>query len=166
VIAVAWWQAILNFLGSVLAALYKVIPYDGVANILLALLMRVVLLPLGIKQIRSMQAMQTIQPKVKAIQQKYKGRPDGKQKVTEETMALYKEYGVNPLGGCLPIVLQFPVLIALFAVLRVPGGLRHIPVDSRLHHDVVAQHTQFVGANLQCSAQQAGHKVPIKDKSG
>src|SRR2546425_6522422 len=177
VIAVAWWQAILNFLGSVLAALYKVIPYDGVANILLALLMRVVLLPLGIKQIRSMQAMQTIQPKVKAIQQKYKGRPDGKQKVTEETMALYKEYGVNPLGGCLPIVLQFPLLIALFAVLRVPGGIRHIPhtaataakvspANSRLYNDVLTQHTAFLGANLLCSAQQAGRDVPVKDKSG
>ena len=172
-IAVAWWQAILNFLGSVLAALYKVIPNYGVAIILLTLIMRVVLLPLGIKQIRSMQAMQTIQPKVKAIQQKYKGRPDGKQKVTEETMALYKEHGVNPLGGCLPIVLQFPLLIALFAVLRVPGGILHIPhkpaevrATHSLYNDIRNNRTTFLGANLLCSAQQAGRTVQVKDKNG
>jgi YidC/Oxa1 family membrane protein insertase len=172
-IAVVWWQAILNFLGSVLAALYKVIPNYGVAIILLTLLMRVVLLPLGIKQIRSMQAMQTIQPKVKALQQKYKGRPDAKQKITEETMALYKEHGVNPLGGCLPIVLQFPLLIALFAVLRVPGGIAHVPHDQAalraphsLYNDIRNNRTTFLGANLLCSAQQAGRTVPVKDKSG
>jgi YidC/Oxa1 family membrane protein insertase len=177
VIAVVWWQAILNFLGSVLAALYRLIPNYGVAIILLTLLMRVVLLPLGIKQIRSMQAMQTIQPKIKAIQQKYKGRPDGKQKITEETMALYKEHGVNPLGGCLPVLLQFPLLIALYAVLRVPGGIRHIPhnpstatvespLNSRLYNDIRANKTTFLGANLLCSAQQAGHTVIVKDKNG
>src|SRR2546427_2469995 len=111
-IALVWWQAILNFLGAILAFFYKLVPNYGVAIILLTLAMRVVLLPLGIKQIRSMQAMQTIQPRVKAIQQKYKGKPDARQKINEETMKLYKEYGVNPLGGCLPMVLQFPVLIA------------------------------------------------------
>src|SRR5438552_58545 len=114
-------------LGAIMAYFYKVIPNYGVAIILLTLAMRVVLLPLGIKQIRSMQAMQTIQPKAKAIQQKYKG---DRQRINEETMKLYKEYGVNPLGGCLPIVLQFPLLIALFAVLRVPGGIRHIPHEA------------------------------------
>src|SRR5947209_6341372 len=174
-IALVWWQAILSFLGAILAYFYKVIPNYGVAIILLTLAMRVVLLPLGIKQIRSMQAMQTIQPKVKAIQQKFKG---DRQRINEETMKLYKEFGVNPLGGCLPIVLQFPLLIALFAVLRVPGGIRHIPHEaatatvadspsnSRLYNDIRANRTSFLGANLLCSAQQAGKTVPVKDKSG
>src|SRR6266516_3733456 len=175
-IAVVWWQGILNFLGAALAYLYKLVPNYGVAIILLTLLMRVVLLPLGIKQIRSMQAMQTIQPKVKAIQQKYKGRPDGKQKITEETMALYKEHGVNPLGGCLPVLLQFPLLIALYAILRFPNGLPHIPhsnsnpvvgqpQDSRLYVDIFHQRIDFLGANLVCSAEQAGRTVTLDAKA-
>jgi YidC/Oxa1 family membrane protein insertase len=157
-LAVAWFQSLLFALGSALAWLYQVIPNYGVAIILLTLAIRVVLLPLGIKQIRSMQAMQSVQPKVKALQQKYKGN---RQKLNEEMMLLYKEHGVNPLSGCLPLLLQFPVLIALFAVLRVPGGLVHIPKDSRLHGDIQAQRTEFLGANMLCSAIQAGKTVKI-----
>ena len=52
-------------------------------------------------------------------------------KLMEEQQALYKEYGVNPLGGCLPLLLQFPILIALFAVLKVPGGVDHIGQQAR-----------------------------------
>lgn len=159
-IAIAWFQSLLYGVGSVLAWLYRLVPNYGVAIILLTVLVRVVLLPLAIKQIRSMAAMQQIQPKVKAIQQKYKGN---RQKITEETQALYKESGVNPLGGCLPLLLQLPVLIALFAVLR-GGGLNHIPMDSRLHRDIVAQHTTFVGANMLCSAGEAGRDVTINYK--
>jgi YidC/Oxa1 family membrane protein insertase len=161
-IAVAWFQSLLYGVGTVLAWLYNLVPNYGVAIILLTVLVRVVLLPLAIKQIRSMAAMQQIQPKVKAIQQKYKGN---RQKITEETQALYKESGVNPLGGCLPLLLQLPVLIALFAVLR-GGGLNHIPSDSRLHRDIVAQHTTFVGANMLCSAVEAGRNIPINYGKG
>jgi YidC/Oxa1 family membrane protein insertase len=158
--AVVWFQKLLFGVGTVLAWLYRLVPNYGLCIILLTLVVRVVLLPLGIKQIRSMASMQQIQPKVKAIQQKYKGN---RQKITEETQALYKELGVNPLGGCLPLLLQLPVLIALFAVLR-GGGLTHIPQDSRLHRDIVAQHTTFVGANMLCSAGEAGRTVPINYK--
>jgi YidC/Oxa1 family membrane protein insertase len=113
------FQGLLNFLGAVLAFFYRFIPNYGVTIILLTLAIRVLLLPLAIKQIRSMQAMQAIQPKMKEIQRKYKG---DRQRQNEEMMALYKEHGVNPLSGCFPLLLQFPVLIALFAVLRVPAG--------------------------------------------
>src|SRR5690242_17873567 len=108
----------------VLAWIYAIVPNYAVAIIILTLLIRVVLLPLGFKQIRSMQAMQAIQPQLKEVQRKYKA---DRQKQYEETQKLYKEYGVNPLSGCLPMLLQFPVLIALFAVLRVPGGIVHVP---------------------------------------
>lgn len=100
-----------------LAALYAVIPNYGLAIILLTLVVRIVLLPLTIRQTRSMREMQMIQPEVKRIQAKYKGN---RQKMNEEMMALYKEHGVNPLGGCLPLLLQMPVFIALFNVLRQP----------------------------------------------
>jgi YidC/Oxa1 family membrane protein insertase len=178
-IAVAWWQAILNGLGALLAWLYSIVPNYGVAIILLTLLIRIVLIPLGIKQIRSMHAMQAVQPQLKEIQRKYKG---DRQKQYEETQKLYKEFGVNPLSGCLPMLLQFPVLIALFAVLRVPGGIVHVPHqhlangqlpapgagNSRLYNDIAnqASNVHLVGANLLCSAVEAGQQKTIVLKAG
>jgi YidC/Oxa1 family membrane protein insertase len=100
-----------------LAGFYALIPSLGLAIILLTLTVRVLLLPLSIKQTRSMREMQRIQPEVKRIQAKYKGN---RQKMNEEMMALYKEHSVNPFGGCLPLVMQFPVLIGLFYVIRTP----------------------------------------------
>ena len=107
--------AILRFLGTVLAGIYDVIPSYGIAIVLLTLLVRVVLIPLTVKQIRSMSAMQKIQPELKRLQQKYKG---DRQKMNEELMKLYREHGVNPLGGCFPLLMQAPVFIALYSVLR------------------------------------------------
>jgi YidC/Oxa1 family membrane protein insertase len=152
-IGAPWYEPILTALGSVLAFLYDLIPNYGVAIILLTLGIRLLLLPLGIKQIRSMHAMQSLQPKMKAIQQKYKGnRP----KLAEEQMKLYKEHGASPLGGCLPMLLQIPVLIALFAVLRFPNGFTRIPEGSELRSAIESQHTDFLGANLLCAPSQAG----------
>jgi YidC/Oxa1 family membrane protein insertase len=102
---------------SALAGFYAVIPSYGIAIIVLTIAVRLILLPLSIKQTRSMREMQLIQPEVKKLQAKYKGN---RQKMNEELMALYKEHGVNPLGGCLPLLMQFPVLIALFYVIRTP----------------------------------------------
>src|SRR5439155_18437093 len=78
---------------------------------------RIVLIPLTVKQIRSMTAMQRLQPELKRLQQKYKG---DRQKLNEELMKLYREHGVNPLGGCFPLLMQAPVFIALYSVLRAP----------------------------------------------
>src|SRR5436190_21915686 len=127
-IAVQIWQSILNALGSILAWLYSIIPSYGIDIIILTILIRLMLLPLGVKQIRSMQATQALQPKMKALQQKYKG---DRQRLNEEMMKLYREHGYNPLSGCLPLIAQLPVLIALFGVLQYPKGLTHIPTDSK-----------------------------------
>jgi YidC/Oxa1 family membrane protein insertase len=154
VIGVAWFQAILDGVGWVLARFYDVVPNYGVAIILLTLVIRLLLLPLGIKQIRSMQATAVMQPKMKAIQQKYK---QDRQRQQEEMMKLYKEYGYNPLSGCFPLLAQLPVLIALFAVLQFPKGLTHIPPKSDLFVAISNQDTQFLGANLVCSAVQSGN---------
>src|SRR5437899_227663 len=124
------WGAILNFLGAVLNGIYKVIPSYGVAIILLTLLVRVVLIPLTVKQIRSMAAMQKLQPELKRLQQKYKG---DRQKLNEEMMKLYREHGVNPLGGCFPLLMQAPVFIALYSVLR-----SAVPFDVALAAPVAA----------------------------
>ncbi|MGH2730334.1 MAG: YidC/Oxa1 family membrane protein insertase [Actinomycetota bacterium] len=112
---------------SALAGFYAVIPSYGVAIILLTITVRLMLLPLSIKQTRSMREMQLIQPEVKKLQAKYKGN---RQKMNEELMALYKEHGVNPLGGCLPLLMQFPVLIGLFYVIRTP--LKYMGYESKV----------------------------------
>jgi YidC/Oxa1 family membrane protein insertase len=109
------WGGILRFFGVLLAGIYSFIPSYGVAIILLTLITRLVIAPLGVKQIRSMQQMQKLQPKIKELQKKYKG---DRQKLNEEMMKLYKEHGANPLGGCFPLIAQFPVFIALYAVIR------------------------------------------------
>src|SRR5678816_2090138 len=120
-IALAPWQALLNALGSVVAQIYDFIPNYGVT---------IILLTVGIKQVRSMQHMQIVQPKIKQIQGKYKGN---KQRQQEEIMKLYKEYGVNPFSGCWPVLLQFPILIAMYSVLRWPQHPIHVPTDSGLY---------------------------------
>ena len=167
------FQGILNGLGWLLAGIYNLIPNYGVTIIVLTIIIRAVLLPLGMKQIRSMQNMQVIQPKVKALQQKYKGN---RQKQQEETAKLYKEHGVNPLSGCWPVLLQFPILIAMYSVVRFPQHPPHLPETSELRTRIERQifdgeqigGTDFLSANLLCSAVQAGKEAKFtdpKDKS-
>jgi len=164
VIGVGWVQGFLSGIGAVLAWLYDLIPNYGVAIILLTLGIRVLLLPLAVKQIRSMQAMQAVAPKQKELQRKYKGN---RQKIQEETMRLYKEEGVNPLSGCLPLLAQIPILFALYAVLFVPRGLPHVLGSSqqptKLYQDILrnADGVKFLGANLVCSAREAGRVVNV-----
>jgi YidC/Oxa1 family membrane protein insertase len=92
----------------------------GVAIVLLTCTVRIAILPLTIKQFRSMAAMQRIQPKVKALQNKYKGKNDreSKQEMQKQLMELYRENNVNPFASCLPLVFQMPVFIGLYQVLR------------------------------------------------
>lgn len=87
----------------------------GLAIILFTLIVRIILLPLNIKQTRSQVKLQEIQPEIKKLQEKYKNDP---QKSQQEIMKLYKEKGVNPMGGCLPLLIQLPILWALFYVFR------------------------------------------------
>lgn len=129
------WNAITGAFESVLVVIHDFIEPAfgdmawGWAIIILTLAVRILLLPLAIKQTHSMRAMQELQPRVKALQKKYKTDRDlmrkdpelyrkRKQKLNEEVMALYKEEGVNPASGCLPLLAQMPVFLALFSVLR------------------------------------------------
>jgi YidC/Oxa1 family membrane protein insertase len=130
------FQWLLDGLGSVMAAIYEAIPNWGITIIVLTILIRLVLLPLGIKQIRSMQNMQAIQPMVKQIQQKHR---QNKQKQQEEIMKLYREHGVNPFAGCWPVLLQFPILIAMYSVIRFPQYPVHLPSDSSLYQAIEPQ---------------------------
>ncbi|MGN6301082.1 MAG: membrane protein insertase YidC [Angustibacter sp.] len=86
----------------------------------LVVVIRIILIPLFVKQIKASRGMQLIQPEIQKIQKKYKGKtdPESRQAMTQETMALYKESGTNPLASCLPIILQAPIFFALFRVLN------------------------------------------------
>lgn len=117
------WAPVGKLLLKIMNWIYSVplIHSYGIAIILLTILVRVVFWPITRKSTESMKKMQEIQPLVKAVQAKYK---DNTQKQQQEVMALYKEHKVNPLGGCLPMLIQIPVFIALFVVLRSAIELR------------------------------------------
>ncbi|MDD5747526.1 MAG: YidC/Oxa1 family membrane protein insertase [Actinomycetota bacterium] len=95
----------------------------GLAIVLVTLGIRAILLPLTIKQTKSMIQMQKIQPKLKEVQKKHK---DDREKMGQEMMKLYKEHNVSPLGGCLPLILQLPIIFAVFEVLRAPLNFKSI----------------------------------------
>ncbi len=114
-------RPIQNILEYIVIFLYKnVIGNYGVVIILLTIIVRLVLVPLTISQTKSMAKMQKLQPELKELQKKYK---DDKQKLQEETMEFYKKNNVNPLAGCLPLLLQMPVFFALFQALRNPSEI-------------------------------------------
>ncbi len=120
----SWLEPLTFFFHWLLAQLYALIPNYGVAIIIVTILVRVVTMPIMTRQMRSMEKMRELQPQLKEIQAKYK---EDRQRQSEETMKLYKETGVNPLGGCLPMLLQFPVFIGLFYALQSTIELRHAP---------------------------------------
>ncbi len=107
-----------------LTALFKAVGNFGVAIILLTVIVRGIMYPIAQRQFASMAAMRAIQPKMKALQERHK---DDREKLQQETMALYKQEKVNPLAGCLPIFLQIPVFFALYKVLIVAIEMRHQP---------------------------------------
>ncbi|HHV07849.1 MAG TPA: membrane protein insertase YidC [Firmicutes bacterium] len=99
----------------VLEFLYGYLHNYGWAIIALTVLIRMLVWPLTRHQTKSMLAMKTIQPKQQELQKKYKNQPE---KLNKEIMALYRKHGVSPLGGCLPMLIQLPILFALFSILR------------------------------------------------
>ncbi|MBD3282527.1 MAG: membrane protein insertase YidC [Candidatus Portnoybacteria bacterium] len=107
---------------NALVFIYNNIPDFGIAIILLTILIRFVLYPLSYKSIKSRKELSKLQPKIKEVQKKFKE----KEEQTKELMKVYKEHNINPLSGCLPILIQLPILIALYRVLinvLEPGSL-------------------------------------------
>jgi len=109
------------FLLSILNWFYSIIPNYGVAIILLTVLVRVAVFPLTIKQIKSMKKMQLLAPEMEALKEKY---GNDQQELSRKMMELYRERGVNPMGGCLPLVVQMPVFFALYKMLSTAFELR------------------------------------------
>jgi len=168
-------------IGYVLAFFYGLIPNYAVAIALLTVTVMIVVFPLTRASARSMMRMQLLAPEMKKIQNRYKAKPgmptaerqELRQKMNEEVMALYRENGVNPTGGCLPMFLQFPVLIVLYDVVRglsktadvlnskgqkiISHGVvrtvatpQNIPKTSRMYRDLIRAHGEMhvLGINL------------------
>ena len=110
-------NAISNLLGHILRIIFEFVNNYGLSIVVFTLFVRLLLVPLMIKQIKSQKAMQDIQPKIKEIQEKYKNKPEKQQ---EELMKICQEAKINPLAGCLPLLIQMPILIGLFRVLQDP----------------------------------------------
>lgn len=108
-------SAIKEILIQIFNAIHQVVPNYGVDIILFTLLLKLILLPFNILQTKSTVKTQMIQPKIKELQAKYKNDP---KKLQQAQMDLYKSEGVNPMGGCLPLLIQMPILFAIFYVFR------------------------------------------------
>jgi YidC/Oxa1 family membrane protein insertase len=135
----SWIEPLVLGFNWLLLALYSIVRNYGVAIIVLTVLVRLVTMPLTNRQMRSMERMREVQPKVKALQAKH---GDDRQKQSEEMMKLYRAEGVNPLGGCFPMLLQLPVFIGLFYALRSSIQLRQAPFVGWIN-DLSAPETLF-----------------------
>ena len=110
------WQAFVSWFSSVIQYMYDItvaigLPNYGLAIILMTILIKLIMFPLTQKQMKSMRGMQEIQPKMKILQERYKDDP---QTMQTKIMELYKQNGVSPFGGCLPLVIQMPIFIAFY----------------------------------------------------
>ncbi|MBU1997888.1 MAG: membrane protein insertase YidC [Candidatus Omnitrophota bacterium] len=108
------FDLISNILFQILQVSYKVVRSWGWAIVILSILIYLLVFPLTLKQMRSMREMQILQPKIEGLKKTYK---DNQQRLNKEIMELYKEHKVNPMGGCLPMILQIPIFFALYQVL-------------------------------------------------
>jgi YidC/Oxa1 family membrane protein insertase len=122
------WDVFFLPLFNLLVFLYRIPFFDfALAIIVFTIVIRTILAPLFVRQIRSQKEMQRMQPLVREVQRKHKGN---RQKIAEETMALYREHGVNQFGGCLPVLVQLPILFALYqALIRASGVITGFTVN-------------------------------------
>ncbi len=129
IIEYGWFGSIAKIMLKGITAIHGFLPNYGWAIILFTLFLKLVLFPLTYSSSVSMAKMQALQPKIKAIQKKYKNTKDMEQRklMNMEMMALYKQEKVNPAGGCLPLLLQLPILWGFFRLLSVSINVRHEP---------------------------------------
>lgn len=150
--------AVVTFIMVAFHTMFKSVGFDpgggwawGLSIVGLVVVIRILLIPLFVKQINAQRGLQVLQPEVKKIQVKYKGRtdPESRQKQQQEMMKLYKDNGTNPLASCLPIILQAPIFFALFQVLN---GIGKNPPDAKgsLTRSLAEQAAgaQIFGANI------------------
>ncbi len=139
-------DSIANFLGVFLTALHNATGSYLVAIVILTVLVKAVLHPLTRRQLKSMKDMQGLAPQIEVLRRKYRDNP---QQLNQEMMKLYRTSGVNPFGGCLPLIAQLPVLYGLFTLFRregVFGGetLFGVPLTANLHWNMLSEHPLLV----------------------
>ena len=141
-------------LGTLLAWFYSIAHSFGLAIVLLTVVVRLATFPLTAKQARSQQELQRLQPELKRIQAKYK---NDRQKLNEEMMKFYKENKVNPFGGCLPVIVQFPVLIVLYRLILglIDTPPKHLPRTSAMYSALVESGGEMVSFGMDL-AKKAG----------
>lgn len=139
-----WFDVLAKPTLMLLNFLYGFVKNYGVAIILVTVLIKVVFWPISQKGMKSMKNMQKIQPKIAKVREKYKNDPT---RMNQEMMNLYKTYKINPLGGCLPMILQIPVFFALYKVLLQAIELRHAPFMLWIT-DLSAPDRLWIGLNI------------------
>ncbi len=115
------FKALAGFFGQIIYIIYDIIRFEyckyGISLIIFTIIVRTLMLPLVVKQIKSQEKMNEVQPLINDIQRKYK---NDREKLSQEMMKIYQQYNYNPLSGCLPLFIQMPIIISLFAVIRNP----------------------------------------------
>lgn len=162
---------ILNPFVTILTFLYSIFNQDMVlAIIVFTILIRLLTYPLTAQQMKSSKVMQQLQPELKKLQEKYK---NDREKLAQEQMRMYREYGVNPVGGCLPLLIQFPILIALYQAVThalAANPLSLIDLSGRLLipglGDVIPLENRWLGMYLSqppdmASGSIIGYALPI-----
>ncbi len=139
-----WFDLIARPTLYLLNILYKYVHNYGVAIILVTIIIKLLFWPIAQKGMKSMKTMQKIQPKMQKLREKYK---DDRERLNQEMMRLYQTYKVNPLGGCLPMLLQIPVFFALYKVLLQTIELRHAPFMLWIN-DLSAPDRLYVGFDI------------------
>jgi YidC/Oxa1 family membrane protein insertase len=146
------FQAVAWVIIQIHAGLSLIFPKDsgwawGLSILLLTVLMRIIIFPLFVKQIHASRKMQELNPQVQALRKKYK---KDKQRLNQEMMKLYQEAGANPLSGCLPLVVQFPIFISLYNVLRAISTTKPGQSKYGMSADLIqsAQHAHIFGASI------------------
>ncbi|MGH3732829.1 MAG: YidC/Oxa1 family membrane protein insertase [Acidimicrobiales bacterium] len=142
------FQPIFHAIGWLMAFFYGLVPNYLFAIVFLTIVIMGLLTPLTVKSTRSMMSMQKLQPEIKKLQQKYKGA-ENRQQLNDEMMKLYREHGVNPIGGCLPMLLQAPFLFILYDVIKglaftvknkagvIVSQPRYIPHNSTMYRNLI-----------------------------
>jgi YidC/Oxa1 family membrane protein insertase len=135
-------QPLINFCESIMVFFHDHVGFSwGLAIVFLTFVIRLLILPLTFRQVRSMQGLQRLQPEIKKLQAKYK---DDKARLNQEMMAFYREHKVNPLSSCLPVLLQLPFFLALFYMLRHDLRIHVCGESSHPCGDIPAAHFLFI----------------------
>ena len=162
-----WNEIIMKPMVNILTLFYSFLSDNfGLSIIVFTILIRVLMIPISFRQVKQMLGMQSIQPKIKKIQEKYKDRKDreGRQKMSQETMALYKQSGVNPVGCLGPMIIQLPIWIGLYrAIFKVvpatPEGFANLSFYLYSWNPVISKvplNSKFLNIDLVNPVQQAG----------